>query len=139
MAHILRRQEHASVVGPRLELNKRRVIMPDGIVIQLQPMECSIYRLFLNHPEGIKAASMITHCDELASIYASESRYDDQNRQRVVVETICDRTKIAFYVCVSRIKKKFVTAIGVRKADKYIISRNSAGFYRIQEGRTIIK
>ncbi len=132
MAHILSTRDHSSASMPRLNLDKRRVIMPDGVVIQLQPMECSLYRLFLNHPEGIKAANMTTHREELALIYASETRYDDLERQRVVVDTICDRTKRAFYVCVSRIKKRFVAAIGVRKAEKYIISRNKAGLYRIR-------
>lgn len=75
---------------------------------------------------------MTSYQDELAIIYASETRYDDQERQRAVVDTICDRTKTAFYVCVSRIKKRFVAAIGHRKADKYIISRNNTGIYRIR-------
>ena len=137
MAHILSTCGHSSVSMPRLDLDKRRVIMPDGIVIQLQPMECSLYRLFLNHPEGIKAINMASHREELAIIYTKETRYENQELQRVVVETICDnRTKTAFYVYVSRIKKRFVAAIGVRKANKYIIHRNNAGLYRISECST---
>lgn len=132
MAHILSTCEHSPVSIPRLDQNKRQVIIPEGAVIQLRPMECSLYRLFQNHPEGIKASNMASHREELAILYAGETRYDDLERQRVVVDTICDRTKRAFYVCVSRIKKRFVAAIGVRKAEKYIISRNKAGLYRIR-------
>ena len=75
-------------------------------------MEFSLYRLFQNHPEGIKASNMASHREELAILYAGETRYDDLERQRVVVDTICDRTKRGFYICVFRIKKRFVAAIG---------------------------
>lgn len=130
MARMLKKRVNASVTEPRLDLYRRLVIIEDGVKIRLPPMEYSLYLLFQAHPEGIKADKMLLHRDELALIYAGESRYDDKERQYIVVDAICNRNKAAFYICISRIKKRFVSAVGIRKASKYIICRNNAGVYR---------
>ena len=114
-----------------IKLDKRKIEISSGEVIQLQPMEYSLYRLFLAHPEGIRANKMILHRDELILIYSNESRYDDRVRQQDVVDTICDVTTRAFYVYVYRIRKKIESAMGFHKARKYTIQRSNTGVYRI--------
>ena len=43
----------------------------------LTPIESTLYRLFLAHPEGLLADDLVLYWDELWDIYAQESRFDD--------------------------------------------------------------
>lgn len=45
--------------------------------------------------------------------------------------SLCDESHTVFYSTVSRIKKKFITALGgVRKATPYFIQRDKTGLYK---------
>lgn len=105
--------------------------LPDaGVEISLNPMERTLYRLFLAHPEGLPADGLILHWQELCDIYESESRFDDKPLRDNALESLCAESKRVFYADISRIKKKFVTALGARKAAPYIIKRDKSGLYK---------
>ncbi|MBO4455180.1 MAG: hypothetical protein J5759_01905 [Bacteroidales bacterium] len=101
-----------------------------GIQVCLNPIERTLYRLFLTHPEGLQAEGLLGHWHELCDIYLEESRFDDKPLRDSAIESLCSESKKVFYTTISRIKKKFTEALGARKAAAYIIKRNKDGLYR---------
>ena len=98
--------------------------------VRLNPMESTLFRLFIAHPEGIASANLLSYWKELCRIYSQESIFDESSRQQDVLEALCSESKRCFYPVISRIKSKFVCALGSRKASGYYIKRYSDGLYR---------
>lgn len=110
---------------------QKQVLLPDeGAQVTLNPMERTLYRLFLAHPDGISADDLLLHWQELCDIYAKESCFDDPDIREAKLESLCGESKRVFYSTVSRIKKKMVAAVGSWRAEAYII-KNENGIYRI--------
>ena len=103
----------------------------DYRLVYLNPIERTIYLFFLNHPEGIQADALPLHWQELYKLYAHESVFDNKQLILNTIQSLCSESKSLFYTSVSRIKKKFITALGTRKAQHYIIMRHHDGIYRI--------
>lgn len=59
------------------------------------------------------------------------TQYDEQELRDEKMESLCAESKTVFYSNISRIKRKFIDAIGPVDAEKYIIQRGSDGIYRI--------
>jgi hypothetical protein len=118
-----------------LEPVKRRgeFLLPDegvNVAVRLNPIERTLLRLFIAHPEGIAADELLLHRQELHNIYAHESLFDEPRLREDTLASLCAESKTVFYSNVCRIKRKFVAAIGTRKAARYIIRRGSDGLYR---------
>jgi len=108
-----------------------RILLPEaGLEIYFNPMERTLLSLFLAHPEGILANNLLLHWQELQSLYERESLYDDPGLRDDALESLCAESKRVFYSNISRIKRKFVAALGARKARGYYIKRYSNGLYR---------
>ncbi len=106
--------------------------LPDNdSIVYLNPMERTLYQLFINHPEGIRADALSLHWQELYRLYSHESVFDDKQLMLNTIENLCGQSKIVFYSNISRIKRKFINTIGVRKAKNLIIIRHPDGRYRI--------
>lgn len=103
----------------------------DDRQVYLNPVERTIYLFCLNHPEGIHADALPLHWQELYKLYAHESIFDNKQLILNTIQSLCSESKSLFYTSVSRIKKKFITAFGTRKAQHYIITRHPDGIYRI--------
>ena len=111
---------------------KGTVELPDeGAQVTLNPMERTLYRLFLAHPEGISADDLVLYWKELQDIYARESCFDDPDIREAKIESLCGESKRVFYSTVSRIKKKFVEALGPWRAGAYIIKKEG-GVYKVK-------
>ena len=102
----------------------------EGSAVLLNPSESALFRLFLAHPEGIASDRLLSHWKELRRIYSQESLFDESSRQEDVLEALCSESRRSFYPIVSRIKGKFVRALGARRAASYYIKRGSDGLYR---------
>ena len=126
--------EELQGTGPgRVEMGWRQkeVKLPvEGVKVLLNPMERTLYRLFQAHPEGISADNLLLHWKELEQIYAKESCFDDPDIRVAKLESLCGESKRVFYSTVSRIKKQFVQALGLWRAQAYII-KNENGIYKI--------
>ena len=115
------------VIGQRRGI----ILMPEeNRYVILNPMERTLYRLFLSHPEGIAADNLLACWQELCRIYEQESCFDDKPLRENALESLCSESKKVFYANISRIKRKFETALGPRKAKHYYIARNPTGLYR---------
>ena len=105
--------------------------LPGGnATVYLNPVERTLYKLFMNHPEGISTGALPQHRKELCRLYERESLYDDRLLMISKMEMLCSEDKAMFYTTVSRIKKKFVAALGARKAAPYLIKRDRTGLYK---------
>ena len=103
----------------------------DYRLVYLNPIERTIYLFCLNHPEGIQADALPLHWQELYKLYSHESVFDNKQLILNTIQSLCNESKSLFYTSVSRIKKKFITAFGTRKAQHHIIMRHHDGIYRI--------
>ena len=103
----------------------------DNKILYLNPVERTIYLFFINHPEGILTDALPLHWQELYKLYSHESVFDDKKLMLNTIETLCGESKVVFYSNVSRIKRKFINTLGVRKARHYIVIRHPDGYYRI--------
>ncbi len=105
--------------------------LPDSNkMLYLNPIERTLYQLFINHPEGIRADALSLHWQELYRLYAHESVFDDKQLMLSAIENLCGQSKIVFYSNISRIKCKFTSVLGTRKASPYIIKRDKFGYYK---------
>ena len=105
--------------------------LPDGsATVYLNPVERTLYTLFLKHPEGILANALPLYRQELRTLYSHESVYDNKRLMEDTMASLCDESHTVFYSTVSRIKKKFITALGTRKAAPYLIKRDKTGLYK---------
>ena len=110
---------------------QKTMSLPDeNAQVTLNPMERTLYRLFLAHPEGISADDLILHWKELRDIYAKESCFDDPDIREAKLASLCGESKRVFYSTVSRIKKKIIEKLGPWRSQLYII-KNVNGIYRI--------
>ena len=101
-----------------------------GAQLCLNPAESTLFRLFMAHPEGLLADDLVLHWQELNDIYAHESCYDDPDLREEALVSLCSESKRVFYSNISRIKRKFIDAVGAKKAAGYYIKRYSNGLYR---------
>ena len=121
------RKRHSILIGQRRGI----ILLPDeNRYVVLNPMERTLYRLFLSHPEGIAADYLLAHWQELCHIYKQESCFDDPPLRASALESLCSESKMVFYTNISRIKRKFVDILGARRAKPYIIARDRNGLYR---------
>lgn len=113
-----------------MQWRRKAVALPEeGAQVALNPMERTLYRLFLAHPEGITADDLLLHWQELCDIYSKESCFDDPDIRAAKLESLCGESKKVFYGIVSRIKKRFVEILGPWRAGAYII-KNEGGVYK---------
>lgn len=121
------RKQYRLVPGP----HRGDFHLPDGsATVYLNPLERTLYRHLLNHPEGISTDALPLHKKELCRLYEHESVYDDKRRMTEKIESLCSEDRTMFYTTVSRIKKKYVAALGTRKAAPYLIKRDKTGLYK---------
>lgn len=119
--------QHPIIPGP----HPGQFHLPDSNkMLYLNPMERTIYQLFINHPEGIRADALSLHWQELYRLYAHESVFDDKKLMLNTIENLCGKSKVVFYSNISRIKRKFTSVLGTRKASPYIIKRDKFGYYK---------
>lgn len=111
-------------------LNERVLLPDEGAEVRLNPMERTLYRLFLKHPEGISADAILLHWQELEVLYAQESCFVDETVRERRLESLCDESRKGFYTTVSRIKRQFVKAVGGSRAKPYYIARDKYGVYK---------
>lgn len=118
---------HSIIIGQRRGI----ILLPDeNRYVALNPMERTLYRLFLAHPDGIPSDGLLAYWQELCHIYEQESCFDDKPLRDNALESLCSESKKVFYANISRIKRKFVTVLGSSKAKNYIIAKDKSGVYK---------
>ena len=128
--------------GPgRISLDRNGILfLPDygNVKIYLNPMERTLYTLFLRYDAGIAAEEIWRYYDELCDIYRSQTVYDDPDQIEAAVDALCDDDRATLQTNVSRIKRKLVDKVGRIAADYYAIVRGKDGVYRIAVPRDLV-
>ena len=107
------------------------------VKVYLNPVERTLYYLFLNHPEGISSDDLVVHWKELCRIYSRESTFTDSDFREDKIESLCSESKTVFYATVSRINRKFREAVGNLNAEPFIIKKEKGGKYKVESNNVI--
>ena len=110
-----------------------------GATVRLNPMEKTLYTLFLRHEEGIYVGDFWRYYDELVDIYRGMTRFEDNLAITDAVDNVLDDSRVTLYANLSRIKKKITTAAGRAAADKYAILRGKDDVYRVAVSRDLVR
>ena len=108
-------------------------------MVYLNPVERTLYTLFLNHPEGIMSDDLVIHWKELCRIYSRESTFGDSDFREDKIESLCAESKTVFYATVSRIKRKFCDAVGNLNAEPFIIKKEKGRKYKVESVNVLTK
>ena len=128
--------------GPgRISLDRNGILsLPDygDVKIYLNPVERTLYTLFLRYVDGVAAEDIWKYYDELCEIYRKQTVYDDPDQIEAAVDALCDDDRATLQTNVSRIKRKLVDKVGRLAADQYAIVRGRDGVYRIAVSRDLV-
>lgn len=109
------------------------------ITISLAPMEMAIYKLFLNHKEGIRFADLVDHKDEFLNYYRVLSpnlTYDAC--LRTITKYIRTFEDNSMSERISKIRKKIEGGLGKEQAKPFIIAGVNAEPKRIEVDRGFV-
>lgn len=100
-----------------------KIILTDygNVVVKLNPLETTLYTLFLRHSEGIPLSCLVDHRDELRDIYACLSHSGMMAEVNNRVQGLVDVNSNSASEKISKIKQRFTKAIGAELAEHYII------------------
>ena len=102
-----------------------------GMQLRLNPVEKTLYILFLNHPEGIHPDAVVGYHKDLLKLYSKSSRFGEWDVAENVIDSLCAEDKNVLYSNISRLKSKFIHLMGARLAEHYIIKKAKDGLYKI--------
>ena len=121
--------------------NKNRIFLPDfgNIEIKLRPLEKALYRLYLNHPEGIGLSFLCDYREELYKIYSNLSSIGAFEEMKGRIDDMVNVTKSSAVEKISKIKSAFVKAIGENLAKHYYIHGGNGELKKIDLDRELVK
>jgi hypothetical protein len=119
----------------------KNIYLPDfeNIRIILNPLEKTLYMLYLFHPEGIEISSICNFKDEMYNIYSHISNRGDIQEMKSKIDRMADVTSNSASEKISKIKEKFVTAIGSELAQNYYIKGANAEAKKISIDRNLVE
>lgn len=108
----------------RLRITKDlRIILPDynNLEISMEPVNKTVYLLFLNHGEGIRLKELVDHRKELEDLYSKVSG-DDTECREATIDSLVDPTSNSINEKLSRIRQAFIARFDEDLAANYIIT-----------------
>ncbi len=126
---------------------KGKIILPEfgNIEIKLKPLEKTIYKFYLEHPEGVRFSDLRDHQEVLSKYYMNYINDDDGDREyvkRVIderIEKLVNITNNAAAEKVAKIKSAFVKAIGEELAKHYYIQGGNGEVKRVMLDRGLVE
>ena len=131
-----------TMVPSKMELrgHTQKIFLPDlgDIEIRLTPLEKTIYLFFLNHPEGVEMNYLPDHQEEISGIYQQLSNQATNEGIASSVEALVDPLSNSASEKISKIRRKFVAAVGEEMAQEYCIKGPNAGVKTIKLDRDLV-
>ena len=109
-----------------------------GVTVKFNPMEKTLYTLFLNNVDGIHVDDFWRYYDELVEMWRKMTRFEDEDAILDAVDNVLDDSRVTLYANLSRIKKKITLAAGRAAADRYAILRGKDDVYRLAVPRNLV-
>jgi hypothetical protein len=124
----------------RLHIEGKKIILLDysNIELKLRPLEIIVYRLFLNHPEGIYMHDLTDHSLELFEHYSEISGSESVNDMRIRINDLTNIFSESASQKISRIKRVFEENIGKELAQRYIIKGPNGAPKKIDLDRSLV-
>jgi hypothetical protein len=111
------------------------------IAVPLQPLDFAVYRLFLNHPEGIIMRERQAYLDEMRGLYRAVRSFEDEARMEEILRPmfVLSEDSGSMMQCISRIKARFRSRMDEVHMMPYIIHGKRNQPYRIACDRTLVR
>lgn len=90
-------------------------------IVDLTPLEKTLFIFYLRHEEGCAYVDLMDHKDELLAIYSKVSRSSSNGEIQRNIASLIDTREGSAREKVSKIKRKFINALGERLAEHYYI------------------
>jgi len=119
----------------------KRFFLEDAgaLEIRLNPMEKSLYLLFLNHREGIYISHLPDYKEELLGYYEQVNNQDSREDMKYTIERTLNPLEGHVSTNLSRIRRKFKDALGDEVAELYAISGNRGEKFSIKLDREFVE
>ena len=114
--------------------NNLKVILPayNELELRFSPILCTIYILFLSHPEGIILKQFDNYRKEIENIYLLIKPGGDDNRMKSTIDDLCDPTSDSLRQKLSKINRIVKNAIlNPELASHYVIDGTKGSAYKI--------
>lgn len=107
---------------------KRKLIFPDlgNLEVPLNPLEKTVYLFFLSRPEGIELNCASDFRSDFESIYAFLTNSDNLAVIRNRIDDLVNPLSNSLSEKISRIKRRFIDALGEPMAHYFFISGENA-------------
>ena len=121
--------------------NRKDIFLPEfeNIQIKLNPLEKTLYMLYLFHPEGIEISSLCDYKSEMYEIYSHISTRGDIHEMRSKIDRMANVTTNSASEKISKIKEKFTTAIGSELAKNYYIKGGNSEVRKVDIDRKLVE
>lgn len=114
--------------------NNLKVILPayNELELRFPPILCTIYILFLSHPEGIILKQFDNYREEIENIYLLIKPGGDDNRMKSTIDDLCDPSSDSLRQKLSKINHIVKNAIlNPELASHYVINGTKGNAYKI--------
>jgi len=120
----------------------KRIIFPElgSLEVKFTPLEKTLFLFYLNHPEGIKLVELNDFKPELKRIYAGLYNGSDPAMVEVSIDSLSNPWKTnSASEKLSRIKSKFISALGTDLAQFYYPKGENAEPRKIEVARDLVE
>ncbi len=124
----------------RILINEYEIRLPDyNKIIELTPLQKSVYILFLRHDEGINLKNLPDYKEELLDIYLKLSKRGKMEDIKSSINSLVDPLENSIHEKFSKIKSAFLTQFDDRLASHYYITGAKAQLKRITIDRNLVE
>ncbi|MFN5460451.1 MAG: hypothetical protein ACK5AY_11135 [Bacteroidota bacterium] len=125
---------------PELHIHgqQKKFRFPDlgNLELHLNPLEKTVYLFFLEKTEGIELSRAQDYKQDFINIYNRLSNSGDKDTIERRIEDLVSPLSNSLSEKISRIRRKFVDALGMKISENYIISGENAGRKKIKLDRS---
>jgi hypothetical protein len=134
-ADFLKQPSRLEIRGPLMKLY---LLDSGGLEVRLNPLQRALYLLILERSEGLNLNYLDTESEKLMDFYARFATQGNEDAHRKTINSLCDLQDNARNITLSRIKRKFIEAVGEKLSRHYIPQKKGDGVYRIHLDREFV-
>ena len=110
-----------------------------NIILPFNPLENTLYRFFLKHPEGIRLNFLQDYRDEIMELYQSNKRYGSIEEINSRIDDLLNPSSNSASEKISRIKRKILELVDEYMAQDLLIQGAAGEVKRIALERSKVE